>query len=304
MAAKPPTRIQCTSDTIVPHDHVIISLAKRAMAAGARQPIPGVPTFEWDVSGDCESPVYVERFSRPRDQGYSAEYMGIDSIDFRDVYHLKGPAEMPHHTWRPGRASKVEVQMWVRCRQCEPCRKKRAASWAIRAAQEIMLTQGRTWFCTFTFGVSHRAKALHQARFDSRAKGLDYDALPEKEKDMMLVRSVSGELTKCLKRLRKSGAKLRYLATTEFHKVERFPHFHVLLHEQADPIRYREIERSWVAGFSHAKLVDEGVASSAAAWYLCKYIAKEPYGRIRASFKYGSVDGRKVKIIDDPKCTL
>lgn len=101
-----------------------------------------------------------------------------------------------------------------------------------------------------------------------------------------LVGVLGEEVTRFIKRVRKqSGVPLRYLLVSEKHE-DGFPHFHMLIHEQAAPVTKRLLEENWRYGFSQFRLVNGNGAK--AAWYVSKYLAKDAQTRIRASSRYGS----------------
>lgn len=108
------------------------------------------------------------------------------------------------------------------------------------------------------------------------------------------------ELTKSLKRMRKNTkSRFRYIAVFERH-CDGYPHLHLLLHEQGQPLTKRDIQAEWRLGFSQCKLVDQGPK---AAFYVAKYLSKEAAARVRASLRYGndnlSILTERVKDIRD-----
>lgn len=95
-------------------------------------------------------------------------------------------------------------------------------------------------------------------------------------------KSISAELTKYFKRLRKSGLKFRYVLVTEAHK-DGYPHYHALIHEGFSQIPKSRLQAEWPYGFTQFKLVKDAKA----AYYITKYLVKDARTRIRASGKYG-----------------
>lgn len=79
-------------------------------------------------------------------------------------------------------------------------------------------------------------------------------------------------------------APFRFLAVFERHK-DGFPHLHLLIHEQGQPLTKSAIQAEWRLGFSQCKLVDQGPK---AAFYVAKYLGKDAATRIRASVRYGN----------------
>jgi len=205
-----------------------------------------------DFSGDCLDPPTLERW------GHS---------------YVK-----PSGRIEPARSASFTV----RCRKCANCAKANAKQWAIRAAAEMELAP-RTWFVTLTFRAEihwiFERKAEKQGRsiFDLEFK----------------------EVQKMFKRMRKAGHSFRYLLATEAHKSG-LPHFHLLLHENAlSPFTSRILSGNqheglkpqfWDHGQVHCRLVPQDRAW-ARAWYLCKYISKDPSARQRASIQYGGGRG-------------
>lgn len=148
--------------------------------------------------------------------------------------------------------------------------------------------RARTWFGTLTMDPHWHSLALMRAR----SKHSDWSRLEESRQFGALVREVSPELTKYLKRVRKqSGAPLRYILVSEKHseQLAGLPHFHLLVHElDADtPVRKAVLKDEWKLGFSRWKLADRWTAR-----YVCKYLAKEASTRVRASKDYGREDDR------------
>jgi hypothetical protein len=62
------------------------------------------------------------------------------------------------------------------------------------------------------------------------------------------------EITKMWKRLRKKGARFRYLIVCELHK-DRTPHFHVNLYEDGAKVTWRQLSAEWPHGHSQFALV-------------------------------------------------
>lgn len=164
--------------------------------------------------------------------------------------------------------------------------------WSIRALSEAQ-GASRTWFGTLTLRPELHHRALCEVRYTEQAQGVDYDALPEAER-FALLSAVGGKLiTDFLKRVRKeTSASPRYLLVTEQHQTG-LPHWHILLHEQfgQSPVTKRLLERQWIAGFSHWRLVDnDALEQRKRISYVCKYVAKDTLCRVRASIKYGEAD--------------
>ena len=194
-------------------------LAHKAIVMGAE--LNEDLRLTWDVSGDCETPVYRE-FWTQKPRHLLQTVVVIDNC-------------------RPRRF----MAMYVRCRKCPHCRTRRAREWRYRAKFEI-LNSSRTWHCTFT------VRPHERVLLRLKAGSWDYDALSAE---------VSKEFTKYLKRLRKnSGVRFRYLLVFEKHK-DGFPHLHCLIHEVGQNLTKRRIQGTWKLGFSDCKLCDGQAAN-------------------------------------------
>ena len=227
----------------------------RSFADGSRS-----RTVEWDVSGNCLSPVRVELHGR------AAAETGVKQV------YVCSDANAPNF-----------VEMTVPCRKCSNCLRRRATMWRLRAVHEYRMSL-RTWFATLTLNPESVITLLSRARVRLRKQGIDYDGLPGEEQFLLLEREGFAELQKWMKRVRKSSSSpIRYLAITEAHKSG-VPHWHVLIHETGKPLSYdRCLKGSWHLGFDSYKLV----RNTKAAGYVCKYLSKAVAARVRASSRYG-----------------
>lgn len=240
------------------------ALQLRALASGGRPLVQAMPwsksglpaTVEWDIAGNCTSPVARVVTGRKEVKG-------------------RGMAVQ----------QSASVFLSVRCRKCTACLAKRSAHWRYRCSNEIAQA-ARTWFATFTMSpLEHgrapmRIRSEYAKRYPAEAPLRTANGFKELSADF------GRQLTLYFKRLRKAtGVKLRYVLVAESHKSG-LPHFHALIHEaQAEPIRHRELVSHWHLGHSSFKLVDD---SSKAARYVAKYISKEASTlRMRASLAYG-----------------
>lgn len=207
----------------------------------------------------------------------------------------------------PSQAGKtLFVDMAVRCRRCGWCLRQRANDWAARARRE-MSRPGRSWFITLTLSP--------QSHYALASRGRDFSLLGRH-------RQISQEITKYFKRIRKTGAKFRYVIVMEPHKGERnggnigsnrgLPHYHLLVHEHVlHPLQMEKtpfihpksgrvtqqwrgvFHAKWPWGFVDAQLTTEMTtkrkeAVTDVAWYVCKYLAKDAAARVRASLHYGA----------------
>lgn len=152
--------------------------------------------------------------------------------------------------WLVCRAPRTVNGFHVRCGRCLGCDNCRRLEYRLAAEAEALVAD-RTWFGTFT----------------KREDGLDFGR----------------ELQLYLKRIRKAGLSVRYLAVQEFGKRGTHrEHWHMLLHCVGEPTR-RQIEAAgkWDKGFFAWKLADRD-----AVRYVCKYVTKGN-ARPRTSQGYG-----------------
>lgn len=240
------------------HDHIdLIQLIAGRRDEGAS--IVNPSTARWDVSGNCESPVYREMEGRKHPHRLSGRSDEIKEAGYR-----------------------ITMEMDVRCRRCPPCLRARAMHWRQRCCQEMAAAK-RNWFGTLTVRPESRFLLQARCRSAQTKQGVDFDALSQQERFRALCDQLNREVTLWLKRVRKrSGASLRYCLVHEAHK-DGFPHVHILLHERSGTVTHRDLS-VWLHGFTNFKL-----AEPAAAAYVTKYLAKSALARIRASLKYGTV---------------
>jgi len=238
----------------------IRDLQVKALASGgkARSLYDGAHSrlVEWDIAGDCTAPVLVELNGRPCGDG-ARVIMRRNPSRFMDLH--------------------------VACRKCDNCLRRRAAMWRIRSYAEWRRAS-RTWLCTFTLRPASLVYLLSHARVRLGKAGTDYEALDAHERFLELEKEGFRHVQLWLKRLRKAGHSVRYLAITESHKSG-VPHWHLLLHEQdpESPIRERELSGSWGMGFDSYRLVKD----ARGAGYVAKYLSKAVSARVRASQRYG-----------------
>lgn len=160
----------------------------------------------------------------------------------------------------------VFLYVTVRCRKCAACRKAKRQMWTIRAMREFEHAN-RTWFLTLTYNPDERF------RLSLLAAKMGADE----------VAASNARVTKFLKRLRKNTKlPFRQLVVHELHQ-DGTPHVHALLHDLTGGIFKRAIQREWPHGYSLVKLADPNSAR-----YVCKYVAKDAFARVRASVAYGS----------------
>lgn len=238
-------------------------------------------TVEWDVSGNCQSPVFVELHGRPEIRGNTRTQV----------------------VGGPDRANFMRYE--VPCRKCEKCLARRGYHWGHRAIAEYR-SAPRTWLVTLTINPENVNLWLSRCRSLMAKQGIDYDALDAHEQFLQLEALGYAEFQKRVKLLRKtSEVPIRYLCITEAHKSG-LPHWHVLMHESDPdrPLRYdphfsgfewdkvtrrkiRKCDPFWKAGFLKASLVDDPKG----ARYVCKYLGKSISARVRASKYYGTISG-------------
>lgn len=239
---------------------MIDGLLFKAIVSGAkRTDSPG--HVHWDVSCRCHSPVPVEMF-----------YFGDDPV--------------------LGRTQSAWVEMKVRCRKCENCDRVRSWEWTGWATQEC-LWWPRSYFGTLTLSPEEQVRALAEAasqyaeRYDGGFAGLGEAGLFR-----WRCAAIGKWITLFLKRIRKElKVPVRYVVVAEAHESG-LPHFHMLVHEQvkATPDQwdtYQVLKKQWWHGHSswNGVTVDDGHVREAR--YVCKYLAKSPLARVRASERYG-----------------
>lgn len=233
---------------------------RRALEKGATPTAQGA--FAWDVSGSCENPVFREVHARP-ERPRRGKHISVDRYS-------------PKPLW---------LDIWARCRKCGPCLRYRTWLWRTKAIAETNAAP-RTWFGTMTLNdaMHWHVQALATRRLG--AGSVTFESLSPEEQFRERVHEFNLEVTRWLKRIRKeSGAKLRYCLVAEAHKSG-LPHMHILVHEvdAGAPVRHKTLSSQWRWGFSRFKLVEQ---NSYAPQYVCKYLAKSPMARVRASLRYG-----------------
>lgn len=169
----------------------------------------------------------------------------------------------------------AQLSVSVRCRRCIGCLRLRRYQWMCRAAAEQMSAKA-TWFFTFTYGPEARASILGAA-----SNAADRTA-PQAAR---LVRAAGVSVSAYMRHLRKIGGRVRYLAVPEPHR-NGFPHWHGLVHCLSGDLSHETLTLGWSHGWS----VFKAVRDVGAIRYVTKYLAKERFGRVRASLKYGARD--------------
>lgn len=142
------------------------------------------------------------------------------------------------------------------------------------AREQVRATQ--TLFITLTFRPAERlqvhsdATALHQIS-------------PRATQAQRLARAAGFAVTRYLKRLRKAGFVFRYLIVAEPHR-DGFPHYHGLIFVSGrSEGMFAALSEEWLEGFSKVATVKDARALK----YVCKYLSKENYARVRASKFFG-----------------
>lgn len=127
---------------------------------------------------------------------------------------------------------------------------------------------------------------------------------------------ISKEITRYLKRVRKESGSFRYLIVCEAHKSG-MPHYHGLIHEHGNRVRWDALHDQWTLGISEIVLVKDGdlykevywehgkrkwrwtaepLAAGQIARYCAKYLSKSVLARVRASQAYG--DGTEQVVLE------
>jgi len=267
------------------------AVAVKALQSGGET--TGAVSTAWDLAGKCQNPIGRTLEGRPfRASTINKVFVSDDGWGV-----LNGPQRVTYGPQTP-----YHVDLTVKCRRCPQCLKERAYEWRCRMAEEIRLSS-RTWHCTFTLSphgheiMANRARVIcHHRRRE------DFEQMSESEQFIARNRMIQAEFTLMLKRMRRGIAgvsgrrnkglvrnrtmhrmKFRYVLVLEKHKSG-LPHYHMLIHEFRDNIRYAQLKGLWCFGFSSFKLVDEG---EKAAFYVAKYLGKSNLARVRASIDYG-----------------
>lgn len=228
----------------------------RALQGGAKR--HSLNHCEWDISLNCTDPCHQDLHA------YPPTLNGVNNVD---------------RTTR----TPLRVELWLRCRKCDACLKARSRMWAARAISETRQSI-RTWFGTLTIAPEHQHAAYLTACQEYASSG-DFDALDYRAQFTRRVRVLGREITRYVKRVRKtSKARLRILFVAEQHKSG-LPHFHCLFHEHdLVGVNSEILRQQWKLGFTKWDLVDD-VRQAA---YVCKYLSKSGASRLRASIGYGN----------------
>lgn len=280
------------------------SLAIKALASGGERLSPHA--IAWAISGNCTDPATREVWARPHRAAGRRGSVHVGREIIGDVVRdrvIPGRGRIEEDRYVLGgrftRPTHLAVVITARCRKCENCLRLRSLQWQERASAEFDLSR-RTWFGTITFNETARVRARYRAVIVARKSGQDFDALSYGEQFSRLVNACSPHVTKWLKRVRKRcGTAVRYLLVAEHHK-DGFPHFHILVHEAADAITYRDLTETWVLGFTQFKLL--AVEEKRAVRYVAKYLSKTSVARVRASLGYGN--GLQAQTRQQTKCEI
>lgn len=249
---------------------------------------------EWDVSGDCQSPITRELHARPPAE-HRRDNRHLRAKNFAEAVRKAFPGAYLSEalpTDRKGSGKNITtgkvrkvpltLELTVRCRNCPSCRKKRSQMWAARAIAETKQAH-RTWFGTITLNPDVNHQSLVRARRQVMRRGGVWEHLTPKEQFAQLHQQNAVQLTLWLKRVRKVSGKIRFLLVCEEHKSG-LPHYHCLVHEMdSKGVRHRVLSSQWKLGFTNFKLVTD----TKQAAYVCKYLSKSAAARVRASARYG-----------------
>lgn len=198
--------------------------------------------------------------------------------------HLKYRCASPHAVWWPALCDIIRV----RCRRCSGCLAVRETHWVMAAAREQVRAH-KTWFITLTFRPADRLQVHSDA---SALRQIS----PTATQAQRLARAAGYAVTRYLKRLRKAGFAFRYLIVAEPHR-DGFPHFHGVIFDQRQSEGFGEaLATQWDAGFTKVAAVKDARALR----YVCKYLSKENYSRVRASKKFGDDPNAPPEHVWDP----
>lgn len=240
----------------------VLRLAAKALANGGER--VGNTRVRWDISGSCSNGYTMLHYARPSKPRSGGAFVVVTP-----------------ETLRP-----MEVEMITPCRECESCRRSRAALWRRRIATEAA-TWPRTWFGTLTLRPDEHFRVLTSARARETAQGVDFDALSDREQKTILDGIMWRDIKLALMRIRSAyGSPFRYVCVSEAHKSG-FAHYHLLVHQVVaqPPLKYRDLAGQWKLGFTVWRLV-HGMEGP---MYIAKYLSKsDALARVRASQHYGS----------------
>lgn len=241
-----------------------------------------------NLAGNCERPVIVQAVGL-RDKLLS----GLSDISggapvIRRIMDGQ-PVWIDPNDMSKGRVRYADI--YVPCRKCAACLKRRAWHWRLRAESELRLAS-RSWFSTFTLRPDHHARNEYLSIQHMERRGHRWEAMSRDERFAAISQPILRQFQLYLKRLRKGGAKLRYLVVVERHmgggEVHGMPHLHALIHEQGVPVTHRKLTDQWSElGFTTHKLVDDTYKAAA---YACKYLTKDIANKPRASQRYGRLE--------------
>ena len=273
--------------TVVVSDAMVAHFFREAFADGD---IRSLVSATRNLAGDCSSPVTVTLEGEGAEQ--APAYRPIKVVGKTHHIPPERARPRPGSSRRPGRRwMRRWIDLEVRCRRCSNCLAHRRRLWSARVASELRSHEAigaRTWFGTLTLSPEQQFIALAQARTEWARAGKDFDKDNTEEQQFILRhRTISRWLTLYLKRVRKQASvPFRYLLVCEKHKSG-LPHYHILIHEDGPGrnIPKRILNDQWIHGFSRWKLVEDLRQGT----YLCKYLAKSPEARVRASGHYGRV---------------
>lgn len=241
--------------------HQSEGLARPQAEPGIRHKVP--------VAGRCQSPVTVERYTRPLRYDPQRRMDAVDRVReqfpgakpvIRRDFHTQRRLLNGDYMYRGhGSENPLLVEYEVPCRKCAWCRHRKRAMWVTRIKHEVEQAP-RTWMLTFTFKPSMHHRMIEQARVRLWKAGTDFDTLSETEKFAEQHSEYTEVLTRYWKRVRKGdfpvafeeqrrreAARLereyeplpvwqtafRYVLVTELHteKLKGLPHMHALVHD-------------------------------------------------------------------------
>lgn len=129
----------------------------------------------------------------------------------------------------------------VPCGKCAFCLTNRRSQWMFRIHHEMRNQLNRGYFLTMTYDEKH---------------------VPRVDSGLLSLRFKHVQLY--LKRIRKDGYKVKYIAVGEYGSETKRPHYHMLLWSDAPPIT---LEKHWNYG-----RIQFGTLTMASAMYTLKYI--------------------------------
>lgn len=265
--------------------------------------LPGSKFVVWNFAGQCENP-----FSLHKSAAAPAGTRTKDRDWVQAAYQL-ARVHGPWGTLAQGPPKQLDVVIKAPCWRCWRCLRRKARMWEDRAgfeASQAAARGARTWLGTLTCSPAFlylcKSKALSHESYDPTEPDAEFVAIESE---------AYREVSLWLKRLRKGGARVRFLCVTEKTppssyrdgvRVENvnvgLPHYHILIHETdgQERVQWKQLSAAnWPGGYVKFNVVDP---DSPEVTYVCKYLSKSA-AVCRYSLGYGRPDrGTPTPLVD------